>query len=387
MKKRLVILGSTGSIGVQTLDLVARHPNRFTVRGLVAGKKIEILARQIIQFRPEAVSVQEAPDVSVLQKTLESLQYSGKVEILSGEAGASQIASMESVDLVVSGLVGAAGLLPTYKAIEKGRVLALANKESLVIAGAVMTSKAKQCGAVLLPVDSEHSAVFQSLSGSRHEDLKRIILTASGGPFFKTPMKDLESVTVEQALKHPNWSMGPKITIDSATMMNKGLEVIEASWLFDVPPSRIDVVIHPQSIVHSMVEFIDGSVIAQMGVPDMRCPIAYALAYPERIESGVKSLSLTDCRSLDFFEPDFSKFKALKLATQAMEAGGSMPAVLNAANEVAVACFLQRKIPFLKIAVLIEKTLSEHSAFALKSLEDVVAADRWGRERASQLEV
>ncbi|MDO8644641.1 MAG: 1-deoxy-D-xylulose-5-phosphate reductoisomerase, partial [bacterium] len=284
---------------------------------------------------------------------------------------------------VLSAIVGAAGLKPTSAAIEKGRTIALANKESLVIAGEIMTSLASRKKVSLLPVDSEHSAIFQVLAGNRRSDLKRIILTASGGPFREKTKEELKEVTVEKALKHPNWDMGPKITIDSATLMNKGLEVIEASWLFSVPADQINVQVHPQSIIHSMVEYIDGSVLAQMGVPDMRCAIGYALAYPERIETGVASLDLVSLEKLTFYKPDPERFRCLALAYETAKNGGSYPAVLNAANEIAVAGFLDHKISFLDIAVVIEKTLNAHKKISLKTLEELFEVDRWAREQAA----
>lgn len=394
--KKLAILGSTGSIGRQALDLVSRHPDRFQVLGLVAGRNIDLLEQQIEKFRPRVVSVWDEGEALSLKKRLSQRS----VEVLFGAEGACQVAAMEGVDLVLSAIVGAAGLLPTYEALKKGRPVALANKESLVIAGELMTSVARQkkVGAVhptgtsfgrepplLLPVDSEHSAIFQCLAGNNREDLKRVILTASGGPFFKKTAEELEKVTLEEALKHPNWNMGAKITIDSATLMNKGLEVIEASWLFDLRPEKIDVQIHPQSIVHSMVEYKDGSVMAQMGVPDMRCAIGYALSYPDRIETGVKSLDLLEVGNLSFLKPDPTRFRCLDLAFQVARTGGSMPAVLNAANEVVVEKFLNREISFLEIPQKIEKTLLKHTVSPLKSLGDVLAADRWAREVAASL--
>ncbi|MDO8461627.1 MAG: 1-deoxy-D-xylulose-5-phosphate reductoisomerase [Deltaproteobacteria bacterium] len=385
--KKLAILGSTGSIGTQALDLVSRHPDRFEVLGLVAGRNLDLLEEQIKKFHPRVVSVSDEKDASALQKRVGASALGGSPvpEIVWGQNGACQVAAMEGVDLVLSAIVGAAGLLPTYEALKKGRSVALANKESLVIAGELMTSVARQKKVSLFPVDSEHSAIFQCLVGNNRADLKRIILTASGGPFFKKTAEELKKVTLEEALKHPNWNMGAKITVDSATLMNKGLEVIEASWLFDLTPDRIDVQIHPQSIVHSMVEYKDGSVMAQMGVPDMRCAIGYALSYPDRIETGVKSLDLLEIGNLSFHKPDPTRFRCLDLAFQVARTGGSMPAVLNAANEVVVEKFLNKEISFLEIAEQIEKTLLKHTVSPLKSLDDVLEADQWARRVATTL--
>lgn len=375
MVKKIAILGSTGSIGTQALDIVARHPDRFQIEALVGGKNIDLLAKQIHQFKPRLVAVKREEDAARLQEAV------GSLRVLWGEAGAIEAVSSDA-DLVLSAIVGAAGLQPTYRALQAGKTVALANKESLVIAGEVMTAAASKSKAKLLPVDSEHSAIFQCLASGRPAEVRRLILTASGGPFLGRSRESLQTVTVEEALRHPNWKMGDKITIDSATLMNKGLELIEARWLFHFPPEKIDVQIHPQSIVHSMVEFHDGSVLAQLGVSDMRCAISYALAYPERIESGVASLSLPKIGSLTFFEPDFEAFPCLRLARAAAEAGGSLPVVLNAANEVVVEKFLRKEIKFLDISRRIEAILAQHRQFPIHSIEDVLAADRWAREVA-----
>jgi 1-deoxy-D-xylulose-5-phosphate reductoisomerase len=380
--KKIVILGSTGSIGTQALDIVARHPDRFQVIGLAAGNNVELLKDQIERFRPKRVSIGRKEEAARLREFLSR----EKVEVLWGEQGNCEIASDPEADLVISAIVGAAGLKPTMAAIEAGRPVALANKESLVIAGELMTRKAHEKKVPLIPIDSEHSAIFQALAGNRREDIRRIILTASGGPFLQRSRDDLSRVTVEEALHHPNWKMGSKITIDSATLMNKGLEVIEAAWFFNLPPEKVAVHIHPQSIVHSMVEYIDGSVIAQLGVPDMRCAISYAMAYPERVESGVKSLDLTEVGPLQFHRPDFEKFPALRLAYEAAKAGRTMPAVLNAANEVAVARFLNREIPFTRIPEIVERTMQKHEAVPLKGLEDIFQADLWARREAGARE-
>ncbi|HSA58224.1 MAG TPA: 1-deoxy-D-xylulose-5-phosphate reductoisomerase [bacterium] len=376
--KKIVILGSTGSIGTQTLDIVARHPERFEVVALAAGKNVDLVVEQVRAFRPKRVSVAGAGEAGLLRGRLKG----EAVEILFGDEGNCEVARSSEADFVVSAIVGAAGLRPTMAALEAGKPVALANKESLVIAGEIMTRMAREKNVPLIPIDSEHSAIFQALAGNRREDVKRIILTASGGPFFQRSKESLATVTVDEALKHPNWSMGPKITVDSATLMNKGLEVIEATWFFDVPPKKVDVHVHPQSIVHSFVEYIDGSVIAQLGVPDMRCAISHAMAYPERVTSGVASLDLLKVGTLSFFPPDFEKFPALKLAYAAAEEGRTMPAVLNAANEVAVARFLNRELGFNDIPRLVERTMNRHNPFALKTLEDVLEADAWARREA-----
>ena len=376
MMKKIVILGSTGSIGTQALDICARHPDRFQVVGLAAGNNLDLVRKQISQFRPKQVAVAKEEDA----RQLRELFSKEKIEISSGTDGNCSLVKNSDADLVISAIVGAAGLRPTMVAIESGKTVALANKESLVIAGELMTRKAREKKVFLIPIDSEHSAIFQALAGNRRVDVKRIILTASGGPFFQRYPETFASVTVEEALKHPKWNMGPKITIDSATMMNKGLEVIEAVWLFDLPPDKVAIHIHPQSIVHSLVEYIDGSVIAQMGVPDMRCAISYAMAYPERVESGVKSLDLLTSGNLEFYPPDPVKFPAIRLAYEASKIGRTMPAVLNAANEVAVARFLNREIGFMEIPRIVEKTMERHHPISLTSLEEVLDADRWARE-------
>ncbi len=376
MSKKISILGSTGSIGVSTLDVIARHPGRFDVVGLAAGRNIDLLAQQVIAFQPQKVSVSAAEDKQALQDRC--VGWSG--DILVGEAGAAEVAVEVEADLVVSAIVGAAGLVPTHKSLQAGIDVALANKESLVIAGKVMTAAAQQNGAKFFPIDSEHSAIFQSLAGNDPKTVRRVGLTASGGPFRLTPKQDFEKVTLEQALKHPNWSMGNKITIDSATMMNKGLELIEATWLFNYPPEMIEILIHPQSIVHSMVEYVDGSVIAQLGVPDMRCCIGYALAYPDRVETGVDRLNLFEVRDLNFYEPDYDKFSTLMLAREAAKRGESYFAVLNAANEVAVEAFLKKKIKFSDIFRLLQSTFDRHKPFVINSIADVLEADRWARE-------
>ncbi|MEI6757035.1 MAG: 1-deoxy-D-xylulose-5-phosphate reductoisomerase [Chlorobium sp.] len=379
--RSLSILGSTGSIGLSTLDVVRQHPEKFNVVGLAEGHDVSLLAEQINEFLPAAVSVRDAESA----KKLQTLLGSHKPEIFYGLEGAGTIAAADGVDMVVSAIVGAAGLVPTVTAIKAGKHIALANKETLVVAGQLVSDLVKKHNVQLLPVDSEHSAIFQSLAGHRAEDVERIILTASGGPFRKTSAEELKNVKLEQALKHPQWTMGAKITIDSATMMNKGLEVIEAHWLFNMPAEKIGVVVHPQSIIHSMVEYIDGCVIAQLGTPDMRAPIAYALSWPERCESGIHKLDLTKIGTLTFEEPDMVRFPALRLAFDALKAGQTYPAVLNAANEIAVAAFLDRKIGFTDIADTVDKTMQIHEAYTPVEIEEYLQADRWARETAKKL--
>ena len=376
--KQLSILGSTGSIGVSTLEIVAAYPERFRVVALTAGKNLELLARQIRQFSPRIAAVASPDDVPKLRELCSGLT----VEILGGVAGLTAAATADETDMVVAAIVGAAGLAPTAAAVCAGKDIALANKETLVTAGHIFMELVARHGVKLYPVDSEHSAVFQSIEGHRSQDISKIILTASGGPFRNTPVEQLAHVTVRDALNHPNWSMGRKITIDSATMMNKGLEVLEARWLFDAPVEKIEVNIHPQSIIHSMVEYVDGCVIAQLGTPDMKAPIAYALSYPERVATGVKPLDLTTFSGLTFFKPDLAKFRCLALAYRAINDGESMPAVMNAANEIAVEEFLNGAIGFLQIAEVIERTMDAHQAHNLKSIEEVLQADDWGRNTA-----
>lgn len=374
----LSILGSTGSIGQSTLDVVKRHPGRFAVAALAEGHDVELLSRQIEEFRPKLVSVRDSQSAQKLSGLLGSY----KPEIVCGIEGACVVASHPDADTVVSAIVGAAGLKPTTAAIEAGKTIALANKETLVVAGEFVKNFAIKNNVAIIPVDSEHSAIFQSLVGQRREDVARIILTASGGPFLRSSLREIEEATPEVALKHPRWSMGSKITIDSATLMNKGLEVIEARWLFDMPEDRIGVVVHPQSIIHSMVEYRDGCVIGQMGVPDMRAPIAYAISYPERVESGVERLNLAKIGQLNFEEPDRKRFPCLDLAYAALKAQGSMPACLNAANEVAVEAFLGHKLSFGSIARVVEKTMEAHDTKTWRSIDEIIEVDRWAREKA-----
>ncbi|PLX85655.1 MAG: 1-deoxy-D-xylulose-5-phosphate reductoisomerase [Desulfuromonas sp.] len=379
--KQISILGSTGSIGVSTLQIVRDFPDRFDVVSLTAGKNITLLAEQIRQFRPAMVAVVDADDAERLSTMLDTDE---RPQILSGVQGLIDCACAPDVSMVVAAIVGAAGLRPTLAAIEAGKDIALANKETLVTAGSLVIDAVARSGVKLLPVDSEHSAIFQSLEGQQHKDVRRLILTASGGPFRETSLAAMEQVTPADALAHPNWDMGRKISIDSATMMNKGLEVIEARWLFDLPVHNIAVHIHPESIIHSMVEFQDGALIAQMGVPDMQTPIAYALSWPDRLPLPLEPLDLCRVGSLNFFQPDPVKFPCLDLAYQAGERGGTAPAIMNAANEVAVDAFLEGSIGFLQISRLIEAVLEQCSVSPVTSISQVIDADRVGRSTAQE---
>jgi 1-deoxy-D-xylulose-5-phosphate reductoisomerase len=376
--KRLAILGSTGSIGANTLDIVRQFPDQFKVVGLAAGLNIGLLKEQILRFRPQVVSVLDKGLAETLQKELAS----SSVEILHGVEGLIHVATHPDADQVVSALVGAVGLIPTLSAIKTGKAIALANKESLVMAGKIVMEEARANHVQILPVDSEHSAIFQALLGQQKEQVRRIILTASGGPFLNLPLARLPAVTVKDALSHPHWEMGKKITIDSASLMNKGLEVIEAHWLFDIPTEKIAVQIHPQSIVHSMVEFMDGSILAQMAIADMRIPISYALAYPQRLPVELPPLDLTRREGLAFLAPDPERFPCLQLAYRAIEIGETLPAVLNAANEAAVRAFLEKAINFTEIPVLIRRIMDEHEVKPVHTVEDVLKADHWAREKA-----
>jgi 1-deoxy-D-xylulose-5-phosphate reductoisomerase len=381
--KRLAILGSTGSVGEQTLAVAEAFPERYRVVALAAGRNVEKLAAQVGRFRPALVSVADAQSARALRERL----HGERVAIEVGPAGLAAVAT-QPADLVLSALVGAVGLAPTLAAIRAGRDVALANKEVLVMAGALVLREARARGVTLLPVDSEHSAIFQALAGQRREDVSRLILTASGGPFRTWEPARIARATPAEALRHPNWEMGPKITIDSATLMNKGLEVIEARWLFDAAPEQVDVVVHPQSIVHSLVEFRDGSVLAQLGLPDMRVPIAVALAHPERLPLDLPRLDLAALGRLDFEAPDRKRFPCLDLAYQALRAAEAAPAVLNAANEIAVAAFLEGAAGFPAIAAtnaaVLEAFAKQGAAKELASLDDVLAADAWARARARE---
>ncbi len=377
--KKIVILGSTGSIGRMALDVISRSRHRFAVVGLAAGKNIDLLERQVKTFQPEVVAVAGEGDAQELRRRLGPIP-----EVLAGAEGVTAVASHEDADFVLSAMVGSRGLMPTLHAIRAGKVIGLANKETLVIAGALVMEEAKNHGAVILPVDSEHSAIFQCIEGHDRRYVKRVILTASGGPFMGKTMKELEAVTPEAALNHPKWSMGRKVTIDSATLMNKGLEVIEASHLFGLDADHIDVLVHPQSIVHSLVEFVDGGLLAQMSTPDMRGPIGYALSYPERMDDTVPTLELDMVGTLTFCQPDRESFPCLGFAYDALREGGTMPAVLNAANEVMVSAFLRGMISFTLIPVIIKKTMLSHRTQKAAGLDAVMDADRWAREKAEE---
>lgn len=378
MKKKVVILGSTGSIGTQTLDVII-HQGNIEVLGLTANSQIELLEKQIETFHPQVVCVMREDKAKLLKERL--LAKGLKTEVVIGMDGLVEVATLQEAEIVVTAVVGMIGLLPTVEAIKAGKTIALANKETLVTAGDLVMSLAREKGVGILPVDSEHSAIFQSLQGNSHKSIDRLILTASGGPFRTFTKEQLKEVTVEQALKHPNWVMGSKITIDSATLMNKGLEVIEAKHLFDVAPSEIEVVVHKESIVHSMVSYQDGSVIAQLGMPDMRHPIAYALNYPERKEATyIEKLDLVKIGSLSFEAPRMDDFPCLRLAYEALNQGGTMGAVLNAANEVVVASFLNKEISFLQIPELIHRTMDKHICISKPSLEQILECDQWARK-------
>jgi 1-deoxy-D-xylulose-5-phosphate reductoisomerase len=377
----VAVLGSTGAIGVQALDLIDRFPERFQVVALSAGCNAGQLARQVLKHRPRLVAIGDERR----KGELEAAARDSGSRLLVGTEGLLEVAACADADVVLAAIVGSAGLLPTYHALKAGKVVALANKESLVMAGPLMLQAAGESGGSLIPVDSEHSALHQCLRGESIESVHRLILTASGGPFRTTPLEGLASVTAAQALKHPVWEMGKKISVDSATLMNKGLEVIEAHWLFGLPGDRIDVILHPQSSVHSMVEMVDGSVICQMGVPDMRGPIQYALGYPDRFAGPVGPLDLSQARSLEFYPVDRQRFPSLDLAYGALEAGGTSPAVLNAANEVAVQTFLAGGMDFLSIPAVVREVLDGHQPRPVHSIEEILDADRSAREEAERI--
>ena len=380
--KNISLLGSTGSIGTNVLEVVRMYPGRFHVDGLAAGRNISLLHEQIEAFNPKLVSIADENSAGDL---IQSLPAGWGDKIVTGVDGIIRVATLPSIDTVVCAVVGAAGLEPTVAAITAGKDIALANKETLVMAGELVMEAVRENRVNLLPVDSEHNAIFQALSAGRSQDVKKIILTASGGPFHSHSERELWDAQPEQALNHPKWEMGKKITIDSATLMNKGFEVIEAMWLFDVKIEKIEVLVHPQSIVHSMVEFVDGSVIAQMSIPDMRIPITYALSYPERIKTGLLPLDFTKCGELTFFHPDYAKFPSLKLAYQVCKRGGILPAALNAANEVAVAAFLDNRIRFPEIAYTTAETVSRTPEKKATSLETVMDADLAARIQAESI--
>lgn len=381
------MLGATGSIGLSTLDVIARHPERYQVFALTGFSRLAELQVLCVRHRPRYAVVPDAESALELQNHLRAAGL--ETEVLVGEEGLCAVSADKAVDCVMAAIVGAAGLRPTLAAVQAGKKVLLANKEALVMSGALFMQAVKQSGAVLLPIDSEHNAIFQCLPGDYSRGLqavgvRRVLLTASGGPFRETPLAELERVTPEQACAHPNWSMGRKISVDSASMMNKGLEMIEACWLFDARPEQIEVVIHRQSVIHSLVDYVDGSVLAQLGNPDMRTPIAHALAWPERIDSGVSPLDLFAVGRLDFERPDEQRFPCLRLAREAVQAGGSAPAMLNAANEVAVEAFLQRRIRFTDIARMIESVLNAQPVRAVEALDAVFEADMRARELARQ---
>lgn len=379
--KTIVILGSTGSIGTSTLDIVSRFPDQFRVAGLTAGNNDDMLDDQIRRYKPRVVALANEAAAARLRRRCTD----GSVEILSGQDGLTQVAALPEADLVVSAIVGGAGLVPTLAAIRSGKHIALANKEPMVMAGQLMQEEARRYKVKIFPVDSEHSAIFQSLEGHRIEDVRRLILTASGGALWTLTKEQLQEVTPEQALQHPNWKMGAKITIDSATLMNKGLEVVEARWLFDVPESRIDVLVHRESIIHSLVEYEDRSMIAQLGLPDMRTPISYAMRYPERLALDLPSLDLTEVGRLSFCKPDHDRFPCLRLGYESLRIGGTMPAAMNAANEIAVEAFLNGGIRFPAIADIIRQTMDAHQRREVDTIEAALEADRWAREKAESL--
>ena len=378
--KEILILGSSGSIGVNTLKVIHEFPDKFIVTGLTVNTSIDILEKQINEFKPKQVVVTDTSKAEELRKRIGNV-----CEVISGKDGLVEIAKNSNYDIMVTALVGFTGLAPTIEGIKRKKRIALANKETLVVAGELITKMINEYGAELLPVDSEHSAIFQCLVGEERDYINKLILTASGGPFLNLDKQSLQSVTVDQALNHPNWKMGSKITIDSATMMNKGLEIIEAHWLFGLAHNKIDVVVHPQSIIHSMVEFVDGSIKAQLSLPDMKLPIQYALSYPERFESSFVDTKLSSLRELTFFEPDYEKFECLELAFQVMSTGGTTPCILNAANEVAVDKFLNGKISFTDIPVLIKSTLDKIENHRSPDMETIFDCDRQTREYAVNL--
>lgn len=380
--KKIAILGSTGSIGFTSLKVVEAHPEQYEVIALGAGKNLDLLEKQIRKFQPKGAALSEPALAEELRRRL---GRDWGTEIYSGHEGFVRLVAMEEVDTVISAMAGASGLVPTFAAIQAGKDIALANKETIVMAGPLVMDEGRKRGISIIPIDSEHSAILQSLQGHQKEDVRRVILTASGGPFIDLSYEEMKQVTPEQALKHPNWNMGPKVTIDSATLMNKGLETLEALWLFDLKIEQISIIIHPQSIIHSMVEYRDGSVIAQLGIPDMLTPISYALSYPQHLDTPLPFLNLEDIGSLTFRKPDPARFRCLDLARRAAEIGGSMPAVLNGANEIAVDLFLKRRMNFFQIPELIEETMCAHEPFRIDDLESVLEADRWARQKARTL--
>lgn len=380
--KNICLLGSTGYIGANSLTVIRNNPDEYRIIALGAGKNLDILAEQIEEFNPPFAAVINSDLARELKARLNNRF---DTEILYGTEGYAQIAALREVDVVIAAMIGSSGLLPTYSAIRAGKDVALANKEALVIAGSVLTSESQRVGVHIVPIDSEHSAIMQSIQGHTREDLKKIILTGSGGPFKDYSFEELSRATPEAALKHPNWRMGKKITIDSATMMNKGIEAIEAKWLFNVDVDQIEILLHPQSIVHSLVEYVDGSIIAQLAFPDMRIPISYALSYPRHLEADLPTLDLLEIGSLSFEKPDTNRFRCLQLALTAGKIGQSMPAVLSGSNEIAVRAFLEGKIGFLDIPQLVEKTMERHRVFPINSIDQAVEADRWGQSVAREI--
>ncbi|MGL5262546.1 MAG: 1-deoxy-D-xylulose-5-phosphate reductoisomerase [Bacteroides sp.] len=380
-KKQIAILGSTGSIGTQALDVISEHADQFQVYALTANNSVDKLIEQARAFLPDAVVIANESKYTQLKEALADLP----IKVYAGSDAIAQVVTSGPIDIVLTAMVGYSGLKPTIEAIKARKVIALANKETLVVAGEIINGLANEYQVPILPVDSEHSAIFQCLAGELNNPIEKVILTASGGPFRKLPLADLVHVTKAQALQHPNWDMGNKITIDSASMMNKGFEVIEAKWLFGVKPEQIEVVVHPQSIIHSMVQFEDGSIKAQLGMPDMRTPIQYAFTYPERFPSKVERLDFTEYATLSFETPDTTRFKNLALAYEAMNKGGNMPCVLNAANEVVVSAFLQDQIGFLEMSDVIEKTMNKVEFVQKPTYEDYVSTDQIARAYASDL--
>ena len=379
-KKNIAVLGSTGSIGTQTLDIIERYPSLFKASVLTANHNWQLLATQALKFKPDAVVIADDSHYTSLKQALSSTE----IKIFSGSDAIAEIVKAKQIDLVITAMVGYSGLIPTINAIKAKKVIGLANKETLVVAGEIIMRMLKEYDTHILPVDSEHSAIFQCLQGENRRDLKKILLTASGGPFRNYSKEQLKNVTVEQALSHPNWNMGSKVTIDSASMMNKGFEMIEAKWLFDCPPSQIEILVHPQSIVHSMVEFCDGSVKAQLGVPDMRLPIQYALSYPDRLPCSQYELDWTKTSNLTFELPDFDKFPLLKLAFYAVEKGGNMPCILNAANEVAVKAFLDRKIHFTDMYELVEYVMEKVNFLPASDINILVETNKIAHNKAEE---
>jgi len=377
MRKKITIFGSKGSIGESTLDIIRHNPDKYEVIALTANKNYKKLLEQVVHFNPKVVSINDNEAYSKFA----DLNNNKELRILNGQNCHKEILDLNT-DLVVAAITGSAGLMPVVSALEKGLSIALANKESLVCSGSLVTSIAKKNNAKILPVDSEHNAIYQVLDSKNKSKISRLILTASGGPFFNRDINELDDILPEEAIKHPNWSMGKKISIDSATMMNKGLELIEACYLFEISHKNIDVIIHPESIIHSCVEYMDGSMLSQMGTPDMRTPISYTLAYPERIKTNVKRLNLCEIKQLNFFKPDLKKFPSLELAYETLEIGKSAPTILNAANEVAVESFLNQGIKFLSISKVVEKTLNKTSFCNVNSIKDVIEIDKESRELA-----